>query len=58
MQITPWKRVAWEEVPKLWSSRRSTKPKDEEALQAALYPQIGQLPVELDWLKKTVGHLC
>jgi hypothetical protein len=40
------------------SSRRGTKPKDEEALKAALYQQIGQLKVELDWLKKKVGHLC
>jgi transposase len=39
------------------SSRRSTKPQDEEALKAALYQQIGQLKVELDWLKKKVGHL-
>jgi transposase-like protein len=55
MQITPWKRVALEALPELLSSRRGTKPKDEEALQAALYQQIGQLKVELDWLKKKVG---
>jgi len=29
--------------------------KEEEALRAALYPQIGQLPVELDWLKKKLA---
>ena len=52
MQITQWKRVAMEELPQLLSSRRSTKPQDEEALKAALYQQIGQLKVELDWLKK------
>ena len=28
------------------------KSKEEEALKAALYQQIGQLKVELDWLKK------
>jgi transposase-like protein len=58
MQITQWKRVALEELTKLLSSRRGTKPTDEEALKAALYQQIGQLKVELDWLKKKVGHLC
>ena len=36
MQITQWKRVALEELPKLLSSRRGTKSKDEEALKAAL----------------------
>ena len=57
MQITQWKRVALEELPKVLSNRRGTKSKDEEALKAALYQQIGQLKVELDWLKKKVGHL-
>jgi hypothetical protein len=46
-----------EELPKVLSNRRGTKSKDEEALKAALYQQIGQLKVELDWLKKKVGHL-
>jgi transposase-like protein len=57
MQITQWKRVALEELPQVLSNRRETKSKDEEALKAALYQQIGQLKVELDWLKKKVGHL-
>ena len=56
-QITQWKRVALEELPKVWSNRRGTTSKDEEAWKAALYQQIGQLKVELDWLKKKVGHL-
>ncbi len=57
MQITQWKRVALEELPEVLSNRHGTKSKDEEALKAALYQQIGQLKVELDWLKKKVGHL-
>jgi transposase-like protein len=57
MQITQWKRVALEELPKVLSNRRGAKAKDEAALKAALYQQIGQLKVELDWLKKKVGHL-
>ena len=57
VHITQWKKVLLEEVPKLFSSRRGAKPKEEEALQAALSQQIGQLKVELDWLKKKVGDL-
>jgi transposase-like protein len=57
VQITQWKKVVVEEVPKLLSSRRGAKPREEEALKAALYQQIGQLKVELDWLKKKVGYL-
>jgi hypothetical protein len=48
--------LALEELPKIFSNRRGAKSKEEDALQSALYQQIGQLKVELDWLKK-VGHL-
>src|SRR5918995_1684164 len=52
VQITQWKRVALDALPDIFSSRRGAKHKDEETLKAALYQQIGQLKVELDWLKK------
>lgn len=55
LQISQWKKVALEGLPTLLSSRRGTQSKEEEALKAALYQQIGQLKVELDWLKKKVG---
>ena len=57
VHITHWKKVILEEVPTLFSSRRGGKPKEEEALQAALYQQIGPLKVELDRLKKNVVPL-
>jgi putative transposase len=57
VQITQWKKVVLDQVPKLFSSRRGANAKAEDALKAALYQQIGQLKVELDWLKKKVGHL-
>jgi transposase-like protein len=46
LQITQWKKVALEALPQVLSSRRGTKHKEEEALKAALYQQIGQLKVE------------
>jgi transposase-like protein len=55
IQITQWKKVVLEGLPQLLSRRRGTKSKEEEALKATLYQQIGQLKVELDWLKKKVG---
>ena len=36
LQITQWKKVALEGLPKLLSSRRGTRQKEEEALKAAL----------------------
>jgi putative transposase len=58
VQIPQWKKMALEELPKMFSSRRGARPKEEEALRAALYQQIGPLKVALDWLKKKVGHAC
>jgi putative transposase len=35
--------------------RRARAAQDEEEVKAQLYQQIGQLKVELDWLKKKAG---
>jgi putative transposase len=42
-------------LPDAFSSRKSQVSKGQEALTAELYQQIGQLKVELDWLKKKSG---
>lgn len=54
-QVTQWKKQALEGLPELFSHRRLRLEKDDETLKAQLYQQIGQLKVELDWLKKKVG---
>ena len=51
-QITHWKHQLQKEVPDIFSARRDKRQHDQEAFQAQLYQQIGQLKVELDWLKK------
>ena len=51
-QIGGWKKQALEELAQVFSSRRSSAVREQEDLTAALYQQIGQLKVELDWLKK------
>jgi putative transposase len=56
-QVTQWKRQAIESLPEVFSTRRERAAEDEEALKAQLYQQIGQLKVELDWVKKKVGLL-
>jgi transposase-like protein len=58
VQMTQWKKLALEELPKIFSRRRGAKSKEKETLRAALYQQIGPLKVELDGLKKKVGHAC
>jgi transposase-like protein len=54
-QVAKWKKQVLEELPGVFSARRARQEQDEEALKARLYQQIGQLQVELDWLKKKVG---
>jgi len=54
-QITPWNQQLQKEVPDIFSARRAKREHDHEAFQAQLYQQIGQLKVELDWLKKKAG---
>jgi putative transposase len=57
VQITQWKKVVLDEVPQLFSSRRGAKSKEEEALKAALYQQIGQLEVRAGLAEKKVGQV-
>ena len=54
-QVTNWKRQAIEGMAAVFADRRSWPDTSEEALKAELYQQIGQLQVELDWLKKRSG---
>ena len=54
-QISAWKKRLLEEVDSIFSSRRKREQDDDEALKARLYQEIGQLKVELDWLKKKAG---
>lgn len=54
-QVLQWKKQALEVLPEVFSARRGRVAQDDEALRARLYQQIGQLKVELDWLKKKAG---
>jgi len=56
-QVTQWKKQAIESLPAAFSAKRERAAAEDEALKAELYQQIGQLKVELDWLKKKVGLL-
>ncbi len=54
-QVAEWKKQALAGLTQAFSTRGEKEAKDEEALRAALYQEIGQLKVELDWLKKKAG---
>ena len=50
--VAQWKRQLREALPQVFTDRRQKPDRTAEELQAQLYQQIGQLKVELDWLKK------
>ena len=52
VQITQWKKQAMAALPEAFATRRGAADRDQQAVQAALYEEIGRLKVELAWLKK------
>lgn len=55
--VAQWKQQALKQMPELFARPSARAADDDEELKAQLYQQIGQLKVELDWLKKKVGPL-
>ena len=51
-QIARWKDKLKKGMVNLFADKRNKEAKDNTALVEALYQQIGQLSVELEWLKK------
>lgn len=51
-QIRQWRQRLLDEVPHVFSDRRRKQDKEDEEMTSELYRQIGQLKVELEWLKK------
>ena len=54
-QITQWKKQLTDSLPEIFSRRRNKDIQEQQALTDQLYQQIGQLKVELDWLKKKMS---
>ena len=59
-QISQWKKQVLDELPNLFSKQEKERGKTEtetETTISHLYQQIGQLKVEVDYLKKKSGRL-
>jgi len=57
-QIMKWKKKVLEQISEIFSSKKEEREKRAEEIQDELYKQIGQLKVELDWLKNKSGFTC
>ncbi len=55
-QIGQWKRQLLDEGGSLFKKNGAVHQREQAALQAALYEQIGRLKMELEWLKKKVSR--
>ena len=51
-QVAQWKNELREGLAEIFSRKESAEEKDKERLIDELYKQIGQLQVEIGWLKK------
>lgn len=56
-QITQWKKELLERLPEVFARKASPSVAEAEEREARLYQKIGQLEVELDWLKKKSTEL-
>jgi len=56
-QVKAWKQHLLGHVDELFVDKRRKQDQEKEELIEELYKQIGQLKVELDWMKKKAGVL-
>ena len=56
VQVTQWKGVLREHLPDLFETSRPAN-EDSQELISPLHEKIGQLSVEVDWLKKKCRQL-
>jgi len=54
-QISMWKSQLLDQAEELFTDKRRKDKPDSDEIVDELYKQIGQLKVELDWLKKKSG---
>jgi hypothetical protein len=56
VQVTQWKGIIRDHLPELFESPQAAS-QDQGQLIAQLHEKIGQLSVEVDWLKKKCKQL-
>ena len=57
VQVSQWKKELLERLPEVFARKVPPGVAEAAELEARLYQKIGQLEVELDWLKKKSAEL-
>jgi transposase-like protein len=55
--VSSWKRQAIELMPELFTPQSVDSASESDSEKQELYRQIGQMKVEMDFLKKTLGRV-
>ena len=55
-QVSAWKKQLLDNVERIFSEGTQREDRERAALEAELYQQIGQLKMELEWLKKKAAR--
>ena len=56
-QIGRWKKQLLESAPDVFTSGKDKEAEKKEVERDRLYKKVGQLQIEVDWLKKKTGYL-
>ena len=56
-QIGLWKKQALSSLPEVFGSGKDREAEQMEKERDRLYRKVGQLQVQVDFLKKNIGHL-
>jgi transposase len=56
-QITLWKKKLLEVAPEVFGRKKDREAEKAKEERDRLYKKVGQLQIEVDWLKKKTGHL-
>lgn len=57
VQVSQWKKEMLERLPQVFATKAPAGVSDQAEREAQLYQKIGQLEMELDWLKKKSAQL-
>jgi len=56
-QVSKWKKQLLTQAPQIFKDQRGSVGNQEDKKVEKLYQEIGQLQVELNWLKKKTGFI-
>ncbi len=56
-QIGRWKKQLFEAAPDIFAMGKNKETEKKEVERERLYKKVGQLQIEVDWLKKKTGYL-